>query len=146
MDKAQVAYAPLAFIRAALCPLEFRCSKLGNDPAFAHIVREVPAFSQLEVGDCLRYESVFPYNDRNKHRKLASQIVTTPLGLSPVDSDILFGLCTYLRSLDEFPPDLQLKFTIDFRRVYATMIDEWMGYGDTRSILKGDFPSLGVFA
>ncbi len=38
-----------------------------------------------------------------------------------------------------------LKMTTDFRRVYATVIKEWMGYEDTSSILKGDFPALGVF-
>ena len=35
--------------------------------------------------------------------------------------------------------------TTDFRRVYATMIEEWMGYEDTSSILKGTFEPLGVF-
>lgn len=39
-----------------------------------------------------------------------------------------------------------LKMTTDFRSVYATMIKEWMGYGDTKTILKGEFPTLGVFA
>jgi uncharacterized protein (DUF1501 family) len=41
--------------------------------------------------------------------------------------------------------DGNLKMTTDFRRVYATMIEEWLGYADTGSILKGDFKSLGVF-
>ena len=39
-----------------------------------------------------------------------------------------------------------LKMTTDFRRVYATMISEWMGHTDTRAILKGDFEPLGVFS
>ena len=39
-----------------------------------------------------------------------------------------------------------LKMTTDFRRVYATMIAEWMGHADTRSILKGEFEPLGAFA
>jgi len=39
-----------------------------------------------------------------------------------------------------------LKMTTDFRRVYATMIGEWMGHADTRSILKGEFEPLGAFA
>ena len=39
-----------------------------------------------------------------------------------------------------------LKMTTDFRRVYATMIGEWMGHLDTRSILKGEFEPLGAFA
>ena len=38
------------------------------------------------------------------------------------------------------------RFTTDFRRVYATMIDEWMGFDRADSILGGDFPGLGVFA
>ena len=39
-----------------------------------------------------------------------------------------------------------LKMTTDFRRVYATMIAEWMGYRNTGAILKGSFQSLGVFS
>jgi len=39
-----------------------------------------------------------------------------------------------------------LKMTTDFRSVYATMIKEWMGYEDTKTLLKGDFPTLGLFA
>ena len=35
--------------------------------------------------------------------------------------------------------------TTDFRSVYATMMKEWMGIDDTKSILKSDFPTLGVF-
>ena len=42
--------------------------------------------------------------------------------------------------------DGNLRMTVDFRRVYATMIAEWMGHANTRSVLKGDFPSLGVFS
>lgn len=41
--------------------------------------------------------------------------------------------------------DGDLKMTTDFRSVYATMIKEWMAYDDTRSVLKGDFPTLGIF-
>jgi hypothetical protein len=29
--------------------------------------------------------------------------------------------------------------------VYATAIKEWLGYDDTRTILKGPFDPLGVF-
>jgi uncharacterized protein (DUF1501 family) len=42
--------------------------------------------------------------------------------------------------------DGNLKMTTDFRRVYATAIEEWLGCADTPSILKGRFDSLGVFA
>ena len=40
--------------------------------------------------------------------------------------------------------DGNLKMTTDFRRVYATMIKEWLGYDDTQSVLKGRFDPLGV--
>ena len=53
-----------------------------------------------------------------------------------------FGKTPSLTDLD----DGNLKMTTDFRRVYATMIAEWMGYQDTASILKGKFPPLGIFS
>jgi uncharacterized protein (DUF1501 family) len=49
-------------------------------------------------------------------------------------------------SLTELDENADLKMTMDFRRVYATVIREWMGYQDTRSILKGDFAPLGILA
>ena len=39
-----------------------------------------------------------------------------------------------------------LKMTTDFRHVYATMTKEWLGVDDTKSVLKADFPTLGMFA
>jgi len=42
--------------------------------------------------------------------------------------------------------DGNLKYTTDFRRVYATMIKEWLKYSDTVSLLKGEFNTLGIFA
>ena len=53
-----------------------------------------------------------------------------------------YGKTPSLTDLD----DGNLKMTTDFRRVYATMIAEWMGYQDTASILKGKFPPLGIFS
>ena len=53
-----------------------------------------------------------------------------------------YGNTPSLTDLD----DGNLKMTTDFRRVYATMIAEWMGYSDTASILKGEFSPLGVFS
>ena len=41
--------------------------------------------------------------------------------------------------------DGNMKMTTDFRRVYATMIKEWLGYDDTQAVLKGRFEPLGVF-
>ena len=39
-----------------------------------------------------------------------------------------------------------LKVTTDFRRVYATMIKEWLGFDDTKTILNGDFETFKTFA
>ncbi len=38
-----------------------------------------------------------------------------------------------------------LKMTTDFRSVYATMLSKWMGFEDTRTVLKGNFPALPIF-
>jgi uncharacterized protein (DUF1501 family) len=49
------------------------------------------------------------------------------------------------------PPSLtdldggNLKMTTDFRSVYATMIDGWLGSHDTQAVLKGRFEPLNVF-
>ena len=42
--------------------------------------------------------------------------------------------------------DGNMRMTTDFRRVYATVIEEWLGCTDTASILKGRFEPLGMFA
>ena len=42
--------------------------------------------------------------------------------------------------------DGNMKMTTDFRRVYATMIKEWLGYDETSAVLKGRFEPLGLFA
>src|SRR5215510_13895383 len=42
--------------------------------------------------------------------------------------------------------DGNMKMTTDFRRVYATMIDEWLGCRETPTILKGQFETFKVFA
>ncbi len=52
-----------------------------------------------------------------------------------------YGAHPSLTDLD----DGNMKMTTDFRRVYATMIDEWLGYKDSAAVLKGDFKTLGVF-
>jgi uncharacterized protein (DUF1501 family) len=49
------------------------------------------------------------------------------------------------------PPSLtdlvsgNLRMTTDFRSVYATLLRRWMGFGDTRAVLKGEFETLPVF-
>ncbi|MBI1357413.1 MAG: DUF1501 domain-containing protein [Acidobacteria bacterium] len=53
-----------------------------------------------------------------------------------------YGRTPSLTDLD----DGNLKMTTDFRRVYATMIAEWMQYPDTAAVLKGRFEPLNVFA
>ena len=40
--------------------------------------------------------------------------------------------------------DGNLLYTTDFRRVYASMIGEWMGV-DADAVLKGNFEPLGLF-
>jgi uncharacterized protein (DUF1501 family) len=53
-----------------------------------------------------------------------------------------FGQPPSLTDLD----DGNLKMTTDFRRVYATVIKEWLGYDDTAAVLKGKFDTLSAFA
>ena len=51
-----------------------------------------------------------------------------------------FGQPPSLTDLD----DGNLRMTNDFRRVYATVIKEWLGYDDTAAVLKGRFEPLGI--
>ena len=51
-----------------------------------------------------------------------------------------YGLMPDLSDLD----DGNMRHTIDFRRVYATMAEVWMGCQDTPIVLKGDFAPLPV--
>jgi hypothetical protein len=37
-----------------------------------------------------------------------------------------------------------LVYTTDYRRIYATAIQKWMGYDDPTSILKGEFDPLPI--
>jgi uncharacterized protein (DUF1501 family) len=53
----------------------------------------------------------------------------------------LYGQHPSLTDLD----DGNLKMTTDFRRVYATMIEEWLGYDESQAILKERYQRLGVF-
>ena len=49
-------------------------------------------------------------------------------------------------SLTELDDGDNLIHTTDFRRVYATAIDGWLGFGGAGKVLGGDFPTLPVFA
>jgi hypothetical protein len=51
------------------------------------------------------------------------------------------GNCSSLTDLDKG----NLKMTTDFRSVYGTLLKEWMGFDQNRKVLKGDYPTLGVF-
>lgn len=42
--------------------------------------------------------------------------------------------------------DGNLVKTTDFRQVYASVVEEWLGFGETEALLKGSFKSLGLFA
>jgi uncharacterized protein (DUF1501 family) len=42
--------------------------------------------------------------------------------------------------------DGNMAFTTDFRRVYATAIQSWMGYRDAASVLRGEFEPLPIVA
>jgi len=53
----------------------------------------------------------------------------------------LYGKHPGLKNLDATG---DLKMATDFRRVYATMIKEWMEYQDTKSILNGEYDTLGI--
>jgi uncharacterized protein (DUF1501 family) len=54
----------------------------------------------------------------------------------------LHGTHPSLTDLD----DGNMKMTTDFRRVYATVIKEWLGYDDTQAVLRNRFETLGIFA
>ena len=47
-------------------------------------------------------------------------------------------------SLTKLDTGDNLIYTTDFRRVYATMIAGWLGYRDTRQLLKGDFEAFDI--
>jgi uncharacterized protein (DUF1501 family) len=53
-----------------------------------------------------------------------------------------YGTPPKLDALDEGD---NLVFTTDFRRVYASVIDGWLGYGDTRKLLSGNFQTFPIF-
>ena len=48
-------------------------------------------------------------------------------------------------SLTKLDAGDNLIYTTDFRRVYASMISGWLGCGDTRQLLNGDFHPLDLF-
>ncbi len=53
-----------------------------------------------------------------------------------------YGEAPSLTNLDEGG---NLRFTTDFRRVYASVIEGWLGQRDSRSLLAGDFKTFPLF-
>jgi uncharacterized protein (DUF1501 family) len=53
-----------------------------------------------------------------------------------------YGVAPSLADLDEGG---NLRFTTDFRRVYATVIEGWLGHRDSRAVLGGGFETFPVF-
>ena len=49
-----------------------------------------------------------------------------------------YGALPSLTDLD----DGNLKYTTDYRRMYATLIGKWMGHADTEGVLRGKFDPL----
>ncbi|MEQ1718083.1 MAG: DUF1501 domain-containing protein [Hyphomicrobium sp.] len=49
-------------------------------------------------------------------------------------------------SLTDLMPDGNLKYSVDFRRVYATMIEGWLQHKDSAAILRDKFETFPIFA
>ena len=48
-------------------------------------------------------------------------------------------------SLTKLMPDGNLEYSVDFRRVYATMIEGWLQHKDSASILRDKFETFPIF-
>jgi uncharacterized protein (DUF1501 family) len=59
---------------------------------------------------------------------------------------VMGGQYGAIPSLTKLDAGDNLIHTTDFRRVYATMIDGWLGVRDTRTLLNGDFEPFAMFA
>jgi len=53
-----------------------------------------------------------------------------------------YGKAPLLTDLDE---NGNMKYTTDFRQVYASLIEGWLGYADSKSLLSGQFPTFPLF-
>ena len=56
------------------------------------------------------------------------------------------GLYGTRPGLDKLDANGDLQMTVDFRRVYASLIADWLDYGDAGAVLKGEFESLPLFS
>lgn len=91
----QPGYAGVDFIKAAVCPLDFVASPLGEHPGW-EILHADKALADLEVGEPLKYPRQFWYLDQQKNRKRGTQIITAPFGFSPEDFDLWLGIYSWL--------------------------------------------------
>lgn len=62
-----------------------------------------------------------------------------------VGNSVKGGQYGVIPSLTKLDAGDNLIYTTDFRRVYASMISGWLGYGDTRGLLNGDFETFDLF-
>jgi hypothetical protein len=53
-----------------------------------------------------------------------------------------YGKAPLLTDLDE---NGNMKYTTDFRQVYASLIEGWLGYADSKSLLSGQFNTFPLF-
>jgi uncharacterized protein (DUF1501 family) len=53
-----------------------------------------------------------------------------------------YGKAPLLTDLDE---NGNMKYTTDFRQVYASLIEGWLGYADSKSLLSGQFNTFPIF-
>lgn len=63
-----------------------------------------------------------------------------------VGSEVKGGHYGELPSLTNLAEGDNLPYTTDFRRVYQTMVKEWLGHQNTAGILNGDFESFDMFS
>jgi uncharacterized protein (DUF1501 family) len=78
----------------------------------------------------------------------------TSLGTDHGTANLMFVVGKHVRgghygqppSLTELGPGDNLIHTTDFRRVYATLIERWLGFTKTRDLLRGDFEPFPIFA
>jgi len=54
----------------------------------------------------------------------------------------MYGEMPSLTDLD----DGNLRYTTDFRRVYATLITQWMGQADAGAVLRQPFPPIDMLS
>ena len=78
----------------------------------------------------------------------------TSLGTDHGTANLMFAVGKNVRgghygtpsSLTNLMPDGNLEYTIDFRRVYATMIEGWLQHQNSAAILRDKFDTFPIFA